>query len=62
MNSFMKTQKQIETQVVSGYQAIERTVVGCYKKIEDRFVAAFLTPDNAENQAKESEHERNDNT
>jgi len=34
MNKIMQTQKKIE-----------KAVVGCYKKVEDGFVDAFLTPD-----------------
>jgi len=56
MNAFMKTQKDIEKGVVSGYKKIENGVVSGYKKIEDgvvagykkienKFVDAFLTPD-----------------
>jgi len=56
VNKFMKTQKQIEKSVVSGYKKIENSVVSGYKKIEDgvvsgykkiedKFVEAFLTPD-----------------
>ena len=69
MNKFMKTQKQIEKNVVSGYQSMEKAVVGGYKsiensvvsgykKIEDKFVKAFLTPDDTDNSVKESCHER----
>jgi len=56
MNAFMKTQRDIEKGVVSGYKKIEDGVVSGYKKIEDgvvagykkienKFVDAFLTPD-----------------
>jgi len=56
MNAFMKTQrniekavvtgyKKIEDGVVSGYKKIEDGVVAGYKKIENKFVDAFLTPD-----------------
>lgn len=56
MNNFMETNKKIEKAVVSGYKKIEKGVVGSYKaveetvvdgykKIENKFVAAFLTPD-----------------
>lgn len=56
MNKFVKANKKIEKAVVSGYKAIENGVVdgykaiedgvvGGYKKIENKFVEAFLTPD-----------------
>ena len=69
MNRLMKTQKQIEKNVVSGYQGMEKAVVGGYKgiensvvsgykKIEEKFVEAFLTPDDIKNKKEECEHER----
>ena len=56
MNKFMKANKKIEKAVasgykavedgvVSGYKSIEDGVVGGYKRIENKFVEAFLTPD-----------------
>jgi hypothetical protein len=56
MNKIMKTQKQIEKDVVAGYKSIENGVVsgykkiedgvvGGYKKIEDKFVKSFLPGD-----------------
>lgn len=45
MNTFLKTQKDIEKGVVAGYKKIERSVVAGYKKIENRFTDAFLRPD-----------------
>jgi len=68
MNKFMKTQRQIEKNVVSGYKDIENTVVGGYKqiensvvsgykKIEDKFVKAFLLPDDIADEEEECSHE-----
>lgn len=45
MNHLMKTQKNIEKAVVGGYKTIQTGVVTSYKKIEKKFVDAFLTPD-----------------
>jgi hypothetical protein len=47
MSKIMKANKKIEKAVVSGYKTIEDGVVGGYKKVENKFVEAFLTPDDS---------------
>ena len=63
MNKFMKANKKIEKNIVSGYEmikdcvifgykTIENDVVSGYKKIENKFVDEFLAPDDSDNTEK----------
>ena len=49
----MNAYKRMEERIVASYLAIENSVVGAYKKIEDDFVEHFLGKVEDENEEKQ---------